>query len=98
MVTSVDGAISLDGRSKPISGATDWFLFGLQRALADVIVVGAGTARAEGYGPGRARPEFAAPARPRRAAARTDRSPLVTAQRRRSTPRRTSSVAPTGRS
>ncbi len=59
MVSSVDGAISLDGRSQPISGTTDWFLFGLQRALADVIVVGAGTARSEGYGPGRARPEFA---------------------------------------
>ncbi|MGB2839658.1 MAG: pyrimidine reductase family protein, partial [Actinomycetes bacterium] len=59
MVGSVDGAISLGGRSKPISGKTDWFLFGLQRALADVIVVGAGTARSEGYGPGRARPEFA---------------------------------------
>ncbi|MCZ3387936.1 MAG: pyrimidine reductase family protein [Actinomycetia bacterium] len=60
MVASIDGAISLDGRSQPISGDSDWFLFGLQRALADVIVVGAGTARAEGYGPGRARPEFAA--------------------------------------
>jgi riboflavin biosynthesis pyrimidine reductase len=59
MVSSVDGAISLDGRSQPISGTSDWFLFGLQRALADVIVVGAGTARSEGYGPGRARPEFA---------------------------------------
>jgi riboflavin biosynthesis pyrimidine reductase len=59
MVASVDGAISLDGRSQPISGDSDWFLFGLQRALADVILVGAGTARAEGYGPGRARPEFA---------------------------------------
>lgn len=59
MVASVDGAISLDGRSEAISGDSDWFLFGLQRALADVIVVGAGTARSEGYGPGRARPEFA---------------------------------------
>lgn len=59
MVASVDGAISLGGRSQPISGQTDWFLFGLQRALADVIVVGAGTARSEGYGPGRARQEFA---------------------------------------
>ena len=59
MVASIDGAISLGGRSQPISGTTDWFLFGLQRALADVIVVGAGTARNEGYGPGRARPEFA---------------------------------------
>ncbi|HEX5018755.1 MAG TPA: pyrimidine reductase family protein [Actinomycetes bacterium] len=59
MVTSVDGAVTLGGRSKPISGDADWYLFGLQRALADVIVVGAGTARAEGYGPGRSRPEFA---------------------------------------
>ena len=59
MVTSVDGAISLGGHSRPISGDADWHLFGLQRALADAIVVGAGTARTEGYGPGRARPEFA---------------------------------------
>lgn len=59
MVTSVDGAVTLDGRSEGISNAIDWQLFGLQRALADVIVVGAGTARAEGYGPARARPEFA---------------------------------------
>jgi riboflavin biosynthesis pyrimidine reductase len=59
MVATVDGAISLDGRSKPISGPGDWYLFGLQRALADVVLVGAGTARSEGYGPGRARPEFA---------------------------------------
>ena len=59
MVTSVDGAISLGGHAKPISGTADWHLFGLQRALADVILVGAGTARVEGYGPGRARPEFA---------------------------------------
>jgi riboflavin biosynthesis pyrimidine reductase len=59
MVTSVDGAVTLEGRSEGISNAIDWQLFGLQRALADVIVVGAGTARTEGYGPARARPEFA---------------------------------------
>jgi 5-amino-6-(5-phosphoribosylamino)uracil reductase len=59
MVSTVDGAVTVDGRSQPISGDADWYLFGLQRALADVIVVGAGTARTEGYGPGRARPEFA---------------------------------------
>ena len=58
MVSSVDGAITLEGKSKPISGSADWYLYGLQRALADVIVVGAGTARTEGYGPGRARAEF----------------------------------------
>jgi len=59
MVASIDGAINLDGKSAPISGDADWYLFGLQRALADAIIVGAGTARAEGYGPGRAREEFA---------------------------------------
>jgi riboflavin biosynthesis pyrimidine reductase len=58
MVSSVDGAITLGGKAKPLSGTADWYLYGLQRALADVIVVGAGTARAEGYGPGRARAEF----------------------------------------
>ena len=59
MVSSLDGAVAVEGRSKPISGAADLFLFGLLRALADVILVGAGTARTEGYGPGRARNEFA---------------------------------------
>lgn len=59
MVSSLDGAVSADGRSKPISGPPDLFMFGLLRALADVILVGAGTARTEGYGPGRARNEFA---------------------------------------
>lgn len=59
MVSSLDGAVTADGRSKPISGPADIFMFGLLRALADVIVVGAGTARTEGYGPGRARAEFA---------------------------------------
>ncbi|MFL6183072.1 MAG: dihydrofolate reductase family protein [Actinomycetes bacterium] len=59
MVSSVDGAIAVDGRAKPLSGQDDWYLFGLQRALADAILVGAGTARAEGYGAGRARLEFA---------------------------------------
>lgn len=59
MVASVDGAVTLDGRAKGISNDIDWQLFGLQRALADVIVVGAGTARAEGYGPARVRAELA---------------------------------------
>lgn len=59
MVTSLDGAATADGRSDPISGPADKYLFGVLRALADVIVVGAGTARAEGYGPGRSRSEFA---------------------------------------
>lgn len=39
------------GLSEGISGPADKRVFGLLRRLADVVVVGAGTARAEGYGP-----------------------------------------------
>ena len=51
MVTSLDGAATLNGRSGGLSGEGDRQVFALLRALADVIVVGAGTARAEGYEP-----------------------------------------------
>jgi riboflavin biosynthesis pyrimidine reductase len=51
MVTSLDGAAALHGRSGGLSGEGDRQLFAMLRALADVIVVGAGTARAEGYEP-----------------------------------------------
>lgn len=50
MVTSLDGAIAVDGRSGGLSGAADRLLFHVLRSLADVILVGAGTARAERYG------------------------------------------------
>jgi len=50
MVTSLDGAIAVDGRSGGLSGAADRLLFHVLRSLADVVVVGAGTARAERYG------------------------------------------------
>ncbi|GAA3213974.1 hypothetical protein GCM10020256_14420 [Streptomyces thermocoprophilus] len=65
MVSSLDGAAQHDGRSQPISNATDMRIFGTLRALADVVIVGAQTVRQEGYRPARAREEFAA----RRAAA-----------------------------
>jgi riboflavin biosynthesis pyrimidine reductase len=48
-VSSVDGAVTLDGRSGGLSGEADRDVFALQRAMADVILVGAGTARTEGY-------------------------------------------------
>jgi riboflavin biosynthesis pyrimidine reductase len=51
MVSSVDGAATLAGRSGGLSGGADRLVFNLLRGLADVILVGAGTARAEGYGP-----------------------------------------------
>jgi riboflavin biosynthesis pyrimidine reductase len=51
MVSSVDGAATLDGRVGTLTGPADQRLLLLLRALADVLVVGAGTVRAEGYGP-----------------------------------------------
>jgi riboflavin biosynthesis pyrimidine reductase len=51
-VASVDGAAQgPDKRSGSLSDRADQRLFALLRSLADVIVVGAGTARAEGYAP-----------------------------------------------
>lgn len=61
MASTLDGAAAgPDGRSRSISSDVDRVVFGVLRSLADVVLVGAGTARAEGYGPLRARPEFAA--------------------------------------
>jgi riboflavin biosynthesis pyrimidine reductase len=51
MVASVDGAATVAGRSGGLSGEADEQVFAMLRAHADVILVGAGTARAEGYGP-----------------------------------------------
>jgi riboflavin biosynthesis pyrimidine reductase len=51
MVAAADGAATYGGRSGGLGGATDRRLLSVLRALADVVVVGAGTVRAEGYGP-----------------------------------------------
>lgn len=48
-VCSADGAVTMDGRSGGLSDPADREVFALQRAMADVILVGAGTARHEGY-------------------------------------------------
>jgi riboflavin biosynthesis pyrimidine reductase len=53
MVASVDGSTVVDGRSRGLSNSHDTELVLTLRDLADVILVGAGTARAEGYGPPR---------------------------------------------
>jgi riboflavin biosynthesis pyrimidine reductase len=53
MISSLDGAISVDGRSGALGGSADSRVFTALRSLADVILVGAGTVRAEGYGPAR---------------------------------------------
>ncbi|MFF4349690.1 pyrimidine reductase family protein [Streptomyces sp. NPDC001530] len=60
MVSTLDGAAQHDGRSQPISNATDMRIFGVLRGLADAVVVGAETVRQEGYRPARAREAFAA--------------------------------------
>lgn len=50
--TSLDGAVTgSDGRSGSVNSAADHVVFELLRALSDVVVVGAGTLRSEGYGP-----------------------------------------------
>lgn len=49
-VTTLDGAVhGPDGRTGSINTESDHHLFALQRALSDVILVGAGTVRVEGY-------------------------------------------------
>ncbi|MCV7348338.1 pyrimidine reductase family protein [Mycolicibacterium rhodesiae] len=49
MIASLDGGASTDGTSGGLGGAGDRRLFRVLRELADVIVVGAGTAHGEGY-------------------------------------------------
>lgn len=50
MIASVDGATAVDGTSGGLGGPGDKAVFRALRALPDVIVVGASTVRAEGYG------------------------------------------------
>ncbi|WP_020575764.1 pyrimidine reductase family protein [Actinopolymorpha alba] len=59
-ISTVDGAAQgLDRRSGSISGAADRRVLALLRALCDVILVGATTARIEQYAPADIRPAFA---------------------------------------
>jgi len=53
MVASIDGATAVDGVSGGLGGPADQAVFGAIRAAVDVILVAAGTARAESYGPPR---------------------------------------------
>jgi riboflavin biosynthesis pyrimidine reductase len=48
-VSSVDGAATKDGLSGGLSGSADKRRFELLRRIADVVLVGAGTVRSEGY-------------------------------------------------
>lgn len=51
MIFSADGAATFGGRVGPLSGEIDQQLLEILRGFADVVLVGAGTARAENYGP-----------------------------------------------
>jgi riboflavin biosynthesis pyrimidine reductase len=51
MIFSADGAAAFGGRAGPLSCPTDQHLLRILRSFADVVLVGAGTARAENYGP-----------------------------------------------
>jgi riboflavin biosynthesis pyrimidine reductase len=48
-ISSVDGGATADGKTGAMAGPGDRFIFNLLRELADVILVGAGTVRIEGY-------------------------------------------------
>jgi len=50
-VATIDGATVVDGGSTAINDEDDMKMFGALRATADFILVGAGTIRAENYGP-----------------------------------------------
>lgn len=53
MIASLDGAITVEDRSGALGGPADKAMFAALRAVADVVLAGAGTVRAEGYGPAR---------------------------------------------
>ncbi len=68
-ISSLDGAVEIGGRSGPLGGPADRAAFMAMRGVCDVVVVGAGTARAEDYGPVRLRQEVQARRRARGEAA-----------------------------
>ncbi|TLF79493.1 pyrimidine reductase family protein [Nocardia cyriacigeorgica] len=55
-VSSIDGAVTSDGLSGGLGTDADRRVFLALRELADVVLVGAGTARAENYGPAKTDP------------------------------------------
>lgn len=77
-VLSTDGGIAQDGTSRGLQTPADQAVFSALRAVADAVVVGAGTARQERYGPVRPRPDGAAW---RRARGLPERPPLVVVSR-----------------
>ena len=78
MVATVDGRTSVGGRVGELSAGADAALFRDLRSVADVVLVGAQTVRAEGYGPARLPPSRQVD---RAAAGRTDDPPIAVVSR-----------------
>lgn len=72
-ITSVDGGATTDGTSGAMGGPGDRLIFTALRELADVIVVGAGTVRIEGYSGA----QLGVPARQRRQARGQSEVPVL---------------------
>ena len=49
-VTTLDGRAALDGSTRPLGGPADLEMLLALRAVADAVLIGPGTVRAEGYG------------------------------------------------
>jgi riboflavin biosynthesis pyrimidine reductase len=49
-VSSLDGAVTIEGKSAALGSDADRALFALLRTMTDVVLVGAGTVRTENYG------------------------------------------------
>jgi riboflavin biosynthesis pyrimidine reductase len=82
-IVSLDGATTVAGRSRGLQSPGDLRVFRLLRALADAVLVGAGTAVAEGYGP---MSDDSAVGRLRTALGRPATAPIVVVSRRPSLP------------
>ena len=92
-VASLDGAVTVEGRSAGLGSPGDRRVFRVLRALADAVLVGHGTAAAEGYRPVAA---DSAVGRLRAALGRPVSAPVVVVSRRASlTPGDRLTVAPT---
>jgi riboflavin biosynthesis pyrimidine reductase len=78
-IAALDGATTVAGRSKGLQQPGDLLVFRVLRALGDAILVGAGTAVAEGYGPMEDDPEVV---RLRQALGRPATAPIVVVSRR----------------
>jgi len=55
-VSSLDGAVTVEGRSRGLQSPADLSVFRTLRSVCDAVIVGAGTLRSEDYGPVRLQP------------------------------------------